>query len=75
MPRSDNTTAGDTIRAGTAVLRRDFDLGTDPLERVPDYKNFLGRLINIPLLVRLRDQGRLTEADLQPDADDAATAD
>ncbi|MDI9914750.1 hypothetical protein [Rhodococcus sp. IEGM 1379] len=72
---SDNTTAGDTIRAGTAALRRDFDLGTDPLERVPDYQNFLGRLTNIPLLVRLRDQGRLSEADLQPDADDAVAAD
>lgn len=68
---SDNTTAGDTIRAGTAALRRDFDLGTDPLERVPDYGNFLNRLTNIPLLVRLRDQGRLTEGVFQTTAIEA----
>ena len=62
---ADDTTAGDTIRAGTARLRRDFALGTDPLERLPDYENFLERLKHLPVLVRLRDQGRLAEVELE----------
>ncbi len=64
---ADDTTAGDTIRAGTARLRRDFKLGTDPLDRVPEYERFLDRLKHLPVLVRLRDQGRLNEPDLKPD--------
>lgn len=58
---ADDSVAGDIIRAGTAALRREFDLGTDPLERVPDYDHFIGRLKHIPVLVRLRDQGILIE--------------
>ncbi len=56
---ADDTLAGDVIRAGTAALRRDYNLGTDPLERVPDYAMFLERLRGLPILVRLRNQGRL----------------
>lgn len=64
---ADDTTAGDTIRAGSARLQRDFTLRTDPLERVPDYEKFLERLKHLPVLVRLRDQGRLTEGELEHD--------
>ncbi|MEV7966977.1 AAA family ATPase [Sphaerisporangium sp. NPDC088356] len=65
---ADDTIAGDTIRAGTAVLRRDFNLGTDPLNRVPDYQSFLQRLRHIPVLVRLRDQGQLSTEELKGSA-------
>lgn len=58
---ADDTMAGDTIRAGTAALRRDYNLGTDPLERVPNYPAFLERLKYLPVLVRLRNQGKLSE--------------
>lgn len=57
---ADDTRAGDIIRVGTAALRRDYNLGTDPLERVPDYALFLERLRSLPVLVRLRNQGRLS---------------
>lgn len=61
---ADDTTAGDIIRAGTAALRRDYNLGADPLERVPDYAAFLERLNRLPVLVRLRNQGRLSEEEI-----------
>jgi predicted ATPase len=61
---ADDTLAGDVIRAGTAALRRDYNLGTDPLERVPDYAMFLERLRGLPILVRLRNQGRLPEGEV-----------
>jgi predicted ATPase len=62
---ADDSVAGDMIRASTAALRRDFELGTDPMERIADYVEFLERLKNIPVIVRLRNQGRLTAEDLQ----------
>lgn len=65
---ADDSVAGDVIRASTAALRRDFELGTDPMERIADYVEFLERLKNIPVLVRLRDQGRLTAEDLRSPA-------
>ncbi|MEU8305928.1 AAA family ATPase [Actinomadura sp. NPDC048955] len=61
---ADDTIEGDTIRAGAARLRRDFNLGTDPLKRVPNYQSFLERLRHIPTLVRLRDQGQLSAEEL-----------
>jgi hypothetical protein len=39
-------------------------LGIDPMERIADYGEFLERLKNIPVTVRLRNQGRLTADDL-----------
>ena len=61
---ADDSVAGDVIRAGTAALRRDFELSADPMERIADYDEFLERLKNIPVTVRLRNQGRLTAEDL-----------
>ena len=69
---ADDSIAGDVIRAGTAALRRDFALGADPMERVPDYEEFLSRLKYLPVLVRLKDQGRLTAEDLaQPEGEES----
>lgn len=72
---ADDTTAGDMIRAGTARLRRNFDLSKDPLTRVPDFATFLSELQSIPVLVRLNDQGRISGEELLPqsDATDVAT--
>ncbi|MCM3846316.1 ATP-binding protein [Pseudonocardia sp. DR1-2] len=64
---TDNSTAGDTIRAGTTALRRDYRLSSEPLERVPDYPLFLERLRHIPVLVRLEDQGVLDKEALTAD--------
>lgn len=60
---ADNSVAGDIIRAGTAALRRDFDLNSDPLDRVPNHLDFLERLRHIPLQVRLHHQGRIGESE------------
>ena len=65
---ADDTRAGDIIRAGTARLRRDFALATDPLERLPEYDRFLERLKHLPVLVTLRDQGLMTQDELEQDA-------
>ena len=59
---ADDSVAGDVIRAGTAALRRDFELSADPLERVPNHAHFLERLRHIPVLVRLNNQGLLDES-------------
>jgi predicted ATPase len=61
---ADDTEAGDIIRSGTARLRRTYELGTDPLARVPDYDSFLDELKGIPILVRLANQGRVTQEEL-----------
>ncbi len=61
---ADDSVAGDVIRAGTAALRREFELDADPMERIADYEKFLERLQHIPVTVRLRNQGRLTADDL-----------
>lgn len=60
---ADDSVAGDMIHANTAALRRFFELGTHPMERIADYEEFLERLKRIPVTVRLRNQGRLTEDD------------
>jgi energy-coupling factor transporter ATP-binding protein EcfA2 len=49
----DNTAAGDLVRAGTAKLRRDFRLATDPLRNVDDYASFADRLATLRHLERL----------------------
>lgn len=69
---ADDTSAGDAVRAGTARLRRDFNLGMDPLGRVPEYDHFLERLKSIPVLARLHDQGRLSEMDFETSPHEAA---
>lgn len=53
----DETTAGDIIRSGTARLRREFKLTSEPLKNVDDYPVFLGRLGNLRHLERLTNQG------------------
>ena len=50
------------IRAGTAALRCDFELSTNPMERIADYDEFLERLKSTRK-GRLRNQGRLTVED------------
>lgn len=57
----DESTAGDIIRAGTARLRRDFQLTVDPLESVTDYPTFLEGLNNLRHLERLSHQGLLDQ--------------
>ena len=53
----DDTTAGDIIQAGTARLRREFKLTTEPLKIVEDYPAFLEALKNLRHLERLTHQG------------------
>lgn len=55
----DDTTAGDVIQAGTARLRREFKLTTEPLKNVEDYPAFLEALNNLRHLERLTHQGVL----------------
>lgn len=61
---ADDTEAGDIIRSGTARLRRSYDLGTEPLARVSDYDTFASELGGVPVLVRLANQGRVTQEQL-----------
>lgn len=63
---ADATTAGDSIRVGTASIRRDFKLAADPLKNVDGYPSFLERLNNLRLFERLSNQGALPEAAGQP---------
>ncbi|MGA6168571.1 ATP-binding protein [Amycolatopsis magusensis] len=56
---TDDTAAGDVIRAGTSRLRRSYDLSVDPLSRVTDYEDFLSELQALPTQVRLAEKGRL----------------
>lgn len=60
---ADDSVAGDMIRANTAALRRDFELGVDPTDRIAGYDQFLERLKRIPITVRLGNQGRLSDTD------------
>jgi hypothetical protein len=62
----DDTTAGDTIQARTARLRREFKLTTEPLKNVEDYPGFLQALRNLRYLERLTHQGVV-----DPKADEA----
>jgi energy-coupling factor transporter ATP-binding protein EcfA2 len=53
----DDTAAGDIIQAGTARLRREFKLTTEPLKNVDGYADFLERFSNLRHLERLNHQG------------------
>ncbi len=53
----DDTSAGDVVRAGTARMRRDFKLATDPLKNLDDYPTFLEQLKGLRHLERLSYQG------------------
>lgn len=53
----DDTTAGDIVRAGTARMRRDFKLTTEPLKNLDDYPSFLEQLRSLRHLERLNYQG------------------
>ncbi|MFC8530294.1 AAA family ATPase [Nocardia sp. NPDC057227] len=53
----DDTAAGDVVRAGTARIRRNFKLATEPLKKVEDFAGFIEALSNLRHLERLRDQG------------------
>ena len=55
----DDTMAGDVVQAGTARIRRDFKLSTDPLKSVDDYPRFLEQLNSLRHLERLSHQGVL----------------
>ncbi|MBK7611203.1 MAG: AAA family ATPase [Actinomycetales bacterium] len=55
----DDTMAGDVVQAGTARIRRDFKLSTDPLKSVDDYPTFLEQLNSLRHLERLSHQGVL----------------
>jgi predicted ATP-dependent endonuclease of OLD family len=55
----DNTTAGDIVQSGTARLRRDFKLTTEPLKNVEEYQAFLESLEKLQYLERLDQQGRI----------------
>jgi hypothetical protein len=56
---TDDTAAGDIIRAGVIRLRRTYKLSVDPLSRVADYENFLTALHALPTQARLAEKGRL----------------
>jgi predicted ATPase len=58
---TDDTVAGDVIRAGTSRLRRRYNLSVDPLSRVADYEDFLTELRALPTQVRLAEKGRLAD--------------
>jgi hypothetical protein len=68
---ADDNQDGDVIRAGTARLRRQYDLAKDPLARVAEYENFLVELRALKHWVRLVDQGGMTVEDAR---DVAATS-
>jgi len=55
----DDTTAGDIIQSGTARLRREFKLTTEPLKNVENYPAFLEALKNLRHLERLTHQGAI----------------
>ena len=59
---TDDTPAGDIVRAGTARLRREHQLDIAPLSRVADYDTFLTELKRLPLVVRLHDDQGLLAA-------------
>lgn len=64
----DDTVAGDIVQAGTARLRRDFKLTTEPLKNVDDYPEFLEGLRSLRHLERLNNQGALFGAAANEDA-------
>ncbi|MGO4453363.1 AAA family ATPase [Arthrobacter sp. RAF14] len=59
---ADSTTAGDAIRVGTASIRRDFKLATDPLKKIDDYPVFLERLSGLRHFERLNNQGLISRS-------------
>jgi predicted ATPase len=64
---ADDTDFGDMIRAGVATIKRDHKLGENPLKRMADFPMFRTVLESLPLLPRLKDQGRI-------DVDDVANS-
>ncbi|HEY3558875.1 MAG TPA: AAA family ATPase [Kribbella sp.] len=70
---ADDTEVGDVIRAGLATIRRDHELTAEPLKRITDYPLFRTELEALPLLPRLRNQGRMEIGDLA-DTDGRADA-
>ncbi|MFJ3956917.1 AAA family ATPase [Arthrobacter sp. NPDC090010] len=57
---ADSTSASDAIRVGTASIRRDFKLATDPLKKINDYAAFLERLNGLRHFERLNNQGLIS---------------
>lgn len=55
----DDTLSGDAVQAGTARMRRDFKLDSDPLKNVDRYAEFLEDLRNLRRQPRLKNQGIL----------------
>ena len=68
---ADDTEVGDIIRAGLATIRRDHKLSEKPLARIPDFPVFRAEVERLPLLPRLKDQGRMDVADIASSANDA----
>lgn len=56
---ADDTPAGDIFRAGTAGLRRDYELEAKPLANVARYEAFISELAMLPRRARLTGQGHL----------------
>lgn len=61
---ADDTDFGDIIRAGLATIKRDHKLGENPLKRMADFPVFRTELERLPLLPRLKDQGRIQVDDV-----------
>ncbi|ALU73306.1 hypothetical protein H351_29890 (plasmid) [Rhodococcus erythropolis R138] len=61
---ADDTEIGDIIRAGLATIKRDHKLGENPLTRIAAFSVFRTELERLPLLPRLKDQGRIDLDDI-----------
>jgi predicted ATPase len=61
---ADDTEIGDIIRAGLATIKRNHDLGENPLRRIAAFSLFRIELERLPLLPRLKDQGRMDVDDI-----------
>lgn len=70
---ADDTEIGDVIRAGLATIRRDHKLSENPLERIADFPVFRTELERLPLLPRLKDQGRIDVEDIANSENQADT--
>lgn len=68
---NDNTEFGDIIGAGLATIRRNHNLNGNPLKRIPDFEIFRAELERLPLLPRLKDQGRMSVDDVATREDQA----
>jgi predicted ATPase len=74
----EDTDEGDARRSGLARLRRQYELDSEPLEQVPDYKRFKEDLSGLRLQERLarqdRPQERPLSAGVVPDGTPTVTA-